>query len=74
VSSLALCNAATGTRFSRCVAENIYVSGELSSSNQSLITIQRTHMKIKTTSTPSRSEGIELKHKVSNPFTTTCLI
>jgi len=49
VSSLALCNAATGTRFSRCVAENIYVSGELNNSNQSLTTIQRTHTaKIKT--------------------------
>ena len=54
---------------------NIYVSGELINSNQSLITIQRTHtMKIKTTSKPSWSEGIELKHKVSNPFTDTCLI
>ena len=47
VSSLALCNAATGTRFSRCTEENIYFSGELINSNQSLTTIQRTHTKIK---------------------------
>ena len=41
---------------------NVYVSGELINSNQSLTTIQRTHTtKIKTTSTPSWSEGIEVK-------------
>ena len=43
LSSLALCNAATGTRFSRCTTEIIYFSGELSNRSQSLNTIQRTH-------------------------------
>ena len=44
---------------------NIYVSGELRNSNQSLITIQRTRTtKIKTTSSPSWSEGIEVKNNI----------
>ena len=48
---------------------NIYVSGELINSNQSLITIQRTHTtKIKTTSTPSWSEGIEVKTNIVLSF------
>ena len=46
-------------RVSRCRNTNIYFSRELSNNNQFLITIQRTHTKIKTTSTPSWSEGIE---------------
>ena len=59
MSSFELCNAATATSLV-WYTHNIYFSGELINSNQSLTTIQRTHtMKIKTTSTPSWSEGIE---------------
>ena len=67
LSSLALRNAAS-VRDSRCAAENIYFSGELRNRNQSLTTIQRTHtIKIKTTSTPCWSEGIELKQEFPTP-------
>ena len=48
---------------------NIYVSGEMRNRSQSLTTIQRTHTtKIKTTSTPSWSEGIEVKNRIVKVF------